>query len=580
MAAFCSAALRVPPGPPLLAMSVDGWPLYLALALVGLAALLAACWHWPILFLHGWPIRLFCRLFYPVRAIGVENVPLKGPALLVCNHVSYLDWVVVLAACPRYVRWVIFASWLRRFGLGHFVRRGRVIAIDAWGGPKSIRGSLTAAAEALAAGDVVGIFAEARFTRTGHLLPFHRGLERILEQYPAPVIPVYLDGLWGSVWSFFGGKLFWKWPRRFRPRALVAFGKPLPPDTPAPVVRQAVQKLGADCSAERARTALPVHRQFVRRAARHPFRPCMYDSTLDMHLSYARTLAAAWGLATLLRPVLGDEPMVGVWLPSSAGGAITNIALALLGKAAVNLNYTAPADAVRSAVRQCGIRHVLTSQRFLDPKPLDLGGSGAELVVLDQYKPRFTLWMRLSRFLAAVLLPGWVLDRWLLGLGGHTTADLATVIFSSGSTGEPKGVMLTHANVAANAASVLDVVEVTARDRLLGILPFFHSFGYTVTLWVPLVAGASLVYHADPRQAKKIGELCRKHRCTIFLATPTFLRFCLRQCDPADFATLRLLICGAEKLPQPLACDFHRKFGVLPLEGYGCTETSPVAATN
>jgi acyl-[acyl-carrier-protein]-phospholipid O-acyltransferase/long-chain-fatty-acid--[acyl-carrier-protein] ligase len=115
---------------------------------------------------------------------------------------------------------------------------------------------------------------------------------------------------------------------------------------------------------------------------------------------------------------------------------------------------------------------------------------------------------------------------------------------------------------------------------VLGVLPFFHSFGYTVTLWAPLQLGSSIFYHPDPRQAKEIGELCRTKKCTIFLTTPTFLRFCMRRCEPADFATLRILMCGAEKLPQALASEFKAKFGVLPLEGYGCTELSPAAAAN
>src|SRR5262249_11591288 len=115
---------------------------------------------------------------------------------------------------------------------------------------------------------------------------------------------------------------------------------------------------------------------------------------------------------------------------------------------------------------------------------------------------------------------------------------------------------------------------------ILGILPLFHSLGYTVTLWVPLQVGASAVYHADPRQSKEVGALCRKFKATIFLTTPTFLRLCLRRFEPGDFASLRILMCGAEKLPQPLALEFKEKFGVLPLEGYGCTELSPAAIVN
>jgi acyl-[acyl-carrier-protein]-phospholipid O-acyltransferase/long-chain-fatty-acid--[acyl-carrier-protein] ligase len=173
-----------------------------------------------------------------------------------------------------------------------------------------------------------------------------------------------------------------------------------------------------------------------------------------------------------------------------------------------------------------------------------------------------------------------VLDRWVLRLGRHGVRDLATVIFSSGSTGEAKGVMLTHGNVAANVASMVEATCLDDEDRALGVLPFFHSFGYAVTLWVPLQVGASAVYHADPRQAKEIGELCRKYRCSIYLSTATFLRFCLKKCEPGDFRSLRILMCGAEKLPRSLAQDFHARFGVLPLEGYGCTELSPAAAAN
>jgi acyl-[acyl-carrier-protein]-phospholipid O-acyltransferase/long-chain-fatty-acid--[acyl-carrier-protein] ligase len=127
---------------------------------------------------------------------------------------------------------------------------------------------------------------------------------------------------------------------------------------------------------------------------------------------------------------------------------------------------------------------------------------------------------------------------------------------------------------------MIQAIDPGPRDRLLGILPFFHSFGYTVTLWVPLQVGASMVFHVDPRQAKEIGELCRRYRCTIFLATPTFLRFCLKRCEPSDFSTLRLIMVGAEKLPQSLAQEFKEKFGVLPMEGYGCTELSPAAIVN
>jgi acyl-[acyl-carrier-protein]-phospholipid O-acyltransferase/long-chain-fatty-acid--[acyl-carrier-protein] ligase len=183
-------------------------------------------------------------------------------------------------------------------------------------------------------------------------------------------------------------------------------------------------------------------------------------------------------------------------------------------------------------------------------------------------------------FAGVLLLPGWVIERLWLRLGRHGLDDLATVIFSSGSTGEPKGVMLSHRNLAANIDSVIAAIDLNKKDSALGSLPFFHSFGYTVTLWGPLQIGASIVYYPDPRQAKEIGEICRTYKCNVIVSTATFLRYYLKRCDPDDFRTVRYLVCGAEKLPPALAEEFRAKFGILPLEGYGCTELSPVVSAN
>jgi acyl-[acyl-carrier-protein]-phospholipid O-acyltransferase/long-chain-fatty-acid--[acyl-carrier-protein] ligase len=302
------------------------------------------------------------------------------------------------------------------------------------------------------------------------------------------------------------------------------------------------------------------------------------SSTKKIHRC-GEVLAGSWILANKLRPLLDDTKMVGVWLPPSPGGVFANIALSILGRIPVNLNYTSSPEGVRSAIKQCGIRHVLTARPFTAKMKLD-PGPGVELIHIEDFRKEVTTLQRLRAFLTVLLLPAFVLDRWVFRLRDHRPRDLATVIFSSGSTGDPKGVMLSHRNLAANVESVIQAIDVGPKDRLLGVLPLFHSFGYTVTIWVPLLVGASVVYFPDPRQAVEIGQLCRTYRCTLFLSTATFLRFCLRRCEPGDFTSLRLLICGAEKLPQSLAQEFHQKFGVMPLEGYGCTELSPVAAAN
>jgi acyl-[acyl-carrier-protein]-phospholipid O-acyltransferase/long-chain-fatty-acid--[acyl-carrier-protein] ligase len=544
-------------------------------------ALVVLFWFRPVLLVRI-PVWILCHTFYRVRVLGRENIPATGPALLVCNHVSYIDWLFLVAAQPRFVHFVIFAGWTKRFGLRHLLRWAGVIPIDKWAGPRAIVQSLRLASDALSRGEVVCIFAEGRFTRTGFLLPFHRGFEQIVKRSPAPVIPVCLEHLWGSIFSYWGKKLIWKWPQELPYPVTVAFGKPMPATADAAEVRLAVQKLSADSALERSGRRRPLHRQFVRLACRHPLRPCFIDPQVQKEgaLSYGKALVgAAWLARRLQKRLDPDRQMVGLWLPPGAPAALANMALAFLGKVSVNLNYTSSAAGVQSAAEQCKLRHVLTSRRFTARMPLT-AGPDVEPLFLEDLLAEVTSGQKLRTYLAVLLLPRFCTERWVLRLGPTRPDDVLTVIFSSGSTGDPKGVMLTHRNIAANAESVIQVIDPRSRDRILGILPLFHSFGYTVTLWVPLQVGASVVYHADPRQSREIGELCRKYRCTIFLATPTFLRMCLRRCEPGDFESLRFLWCGAEKLPPSLAKEFEDKFKVLPMEGYGATELSPAAVVN
>jgi acyl-[acyl-carrier-protein]-phospholipid O-acyltransferase/long-chain-fatty-acid--[acyl-carrier-protein] ligase len=527
-----------------------------------------------------WLAWVAARLVYRVRAIGRANLPDHGPALIVSNHVSYVDWLVIMAASRRPVRFVIASQFLHNPWIGWLLRLAKVIPIERNPGPKSLRQTFKDVDQALTRGGLVCLFPEAYPTRNGTLLPFHRGFEKIVAGRDVPVIPTYLDQLWGSVFSYKGGRLFWKWPKRPRSPVTVSFGPPQPSTVTAAEVRQMIVEMSAGRAKARAETVLPLHRRFVRSAARHPFRSCLIDTTgaQPRMLNRGKVFAGAVCLSRWLKPKLGDVPMVGVWLPQSVGGVLTNLAIAFLHKTAVNLNYTAGGENIRSAARQCGLRHVLTSKRFLQRVPLDLGPD-VEIVPLEDALAGITSAQRVRAFLSAILLPGWFLD-WRLALRNHRPGDLATVIFSSGSTGEPKGVMLTQLNIASNVEAFVDHVDFTHRDRVLGVLPFFHSFGYTVTLWGALTAGATTVYHPDPRAAKEIGELCRTHGCTLMGATATFLRLYLRRCQPEDFKTMRLLVCGAEKLPPALVGEFQEKFGVEPLEGYGCTELSPVVSVN
>jgi acyl-[acyl-carrier-protein]-phospholipid O-acyltransferase/long-chain-fatty-acid--[acyl-carrier-protein] ligase len=550
------------------------------LVLIALLLLVILVGVFRYFFLVRLPLWILTHTIYRLRVHGTENIPATGAALLVANHVSYIDAFLIMASHQRKVRFLVWAPFLSVPGLRVFLRLANVIPIQGTGGPRAIIQALRTASEALASGEVVCIFAEGGITRTGFLLPFQRGFEQIVKRSPVPIIPICTDHVWGSIFSFQGRKFFWKWPQRIPYHVHVNIGPALPPTADAFTVRQAIQRLSAESAVRRSPSRKPVHRQFVRQAVAHPFRSCILDvNAAKPMLTYGETLVGVKILLKRLKPLLGNEAMVGVWLPPGAGAAIANICLACLGKTSVNLNYTSAPNIVQSSIQQCKITKVLTSKLFCHKVPLD-PGPGVELIYLEDFRKGITKTERVLALIGILLVPGFIHEYFLMGLGGHKTDDLCTIIFSSGSTGDPKGVMLTHGNIVSNAESVIQAIDPVPSDRLLGMLPFFHSFGYTVTLWVPLQVGASTVYHANPLQAREIGELCKTNKCTIFLSTPTFLRSYLRRCDADDFKSLRIIVCGAEKMPPTLALEFKQKFGIEPLEGYGCTELSPVASVN
>jgi acyl-[acyl-carrier-protein]-phospholipid O-acyltransferase/long-chain-fatty-acid--[acyl-carrier-protein] ligase len=270
--------------------------------------------------------------------------------------------------------------------------------------------------------------------------------------------------------------------------------------------------------------------------------------------------------------------MIGIVLPATVAGAIVNLAVMMAGKIPVNLNWTASREATESAIRRCRIKTVLTSKVFV--KRAKIGDLPGQVMLEDLARrisggTRFFWWLVCNAVPRAVLVPLIVDRRARRGID-----EVCTVIFSSGSTGEPKGVMLTHANVLSNIFGLADLFRVERADRILGVLPFFHSFGFTTTLCLPFMAGAGVAYHANPLEAKGVAEAARKYRTTVLLATPTFLQLYSRSVSVGDFRTLRHVIVGAERLPHRISEAFRAKFGAEPREGYGCTELSPIVSLN
>jgi acyl-[acyl-carrier-protein]-phospholipid O-acyltransferase / long-chain-fatty-acid--[acyl-carrier-protein] ligase len=513
---------------------------------------------------------------YRLDLQGQENIPPRGGALLTPNHASWVDAVLLIAATDRPIRFLMFKGVYDNPLIKPFAKMLKIIPIASDQGPREMIHSLREASEALRNGEVVCIFPEGEITRIGQMLPFRRGFERIIKGIDAPIIPVNIDGIWGSIFSFSGGHFLWKWPRTIPYPVRITFGKALPPTSTAPEVRQAVQELGVSAFQRRRRYMKPLTRSFVKAARRHSRRFAMADGRTPK-LTFGDSLIKTVFLARRLRPLWRDQKMVGVLLPPSIPGALVNWAALLLGKIPINLNYTSSNESIASCAKQCDLKTVVTSRQFLEKVPVRPPGEQiyAEDLALD---PSFG--EKMAALLAAKLLPVRLLELFLGVSHPPSLDDTATVIFSSGSTGEPKGVVLSHFNLASNVEQLEQVFHLHDGDRILGILPFFHSFGFTGTLCLPPLAGMGVVFHVSPLDAQAIAALVSKYSVTMLLSTPTFLNTYARRITPEAFGSLRIVMAGAEKLPERIAQAFEDHFGIRPLEGYGCTECSPVVAVN
>ena len=518
---------------------------------------------------------------YRIKVLGRDNIPAKGGALFVCNHLSLVDACLLQAAVERPVRFIMLKAMYEKPVIGWWAKTTGAIPISSELRPREMIKSLQAASDALKNGEVVCIFAEGQITRIGQMMPFRRGFERIMKDVDAPIIPVGLDGVWGSIFSFEGHKFLWKMPRRFPYPITINFGKAMLPTATPPEVRQTVQELLAEAWLERKKRMRPLHHSFVVSARRRPRRIAMADATTPA-ITFNGALVRSILLARRLKKVWAGQKMVGLLLPPSVGGALANWAALFCGKVPVNLNYTLSEESLASCAKQCELKTILTSRAFIEKVKLKLPGEVLFLEDVMQISPSFG--EKLTAFFIARCLPvAWV-ERVLnpqSAIGHRQSLDsLATIIFSSGSTGEPKGVMLSHYNVGSNLGQLGQTFAFGGTDKVLGILPFFHSFGFTGTLALPAVLGIGVVYHANPLDAKTIGTLVNDHEITFLLATPTFLQIYMRGCSAEQFGSVRLVAVSAEKLPERLATAFEEQFGIRPFEAYGCTECSPGVTVN
>ena len=315
----------------------------------------------------------------------------------------------------------------------------------------------------------------------------------------------------------------------------------------------------------------------VKGLKKHGSKHQILDGSDDSELSFGKVLAAAIVLSKFIKAET-DKPRVAIVLPPGKAGLIANLAVLFAGKTPVNLNFTAGHEAIKSCIHQADVDRFITADPFVRKVSSFPWPPNRELIfierVLPTLKKKIIQWAILSKILPASLII------FLLGLNKRCGDQEATLLFTSGSSGEPKGVVLSHRNVLANICQFGSRLDLPNGSSILGCLPLFHSFGCTVTLWFPVIEGIDLVTYPSPLETKRLAELIALHQVNIFLSTTTFLRGYMKRIDPGQFASLKLVVTGAEKLPQSLANAFEEKFGIRPQEGYGLTETSPATNVN
>ena len=524
-------------------------------------------------FLVRFILWLFTHTLYRIRIVGAENIPTDGSALLVSNHVSFVDGLLIGACIQRFVRFMIHRDYYDMKMLNWFFRLMKAIPVSNRT-RRDIVESINRAREELLQGHLVCIFPEGAITRTGNLLPFKKGAERIVKGMDIPIIPVHLDRVWGSIFSFKGGRFFFKMPERIPYPVTVSFGSPMPSTSTVAELRHAVMGLASDAFRYRRGKGDLLHLRFIKTARRRWGSKVLVDST-GKELTYGRLLVGSMLLSRLIKRGHRDEDMVAILLPTSVGGAIANIAVSMAGKVAVNLNFTAGREAMEHAIRECGIETVISSRQFLKKAGIEeMDG----MVYIEDMMKEIGFMERVLTAIKARLMPYNLLK--MLFKGHGDPYGLATIIFTSGSTGKPKGVMLSHHNIISNIEGFSQILKINRDDRLMSVLPLFHSFGFTAGLWFPIVAGFSAVYHPNPLDARKVCEMISRYRATIMIGTPTFYNAYLRRASDGELSSIRLAIAGAEKLHETTIKAYREKQGVEMFEGYGCTETGPVVSVN
>ena len=524
-------------------------------------------------------IWLATNTIYRIRTIGDENIPTEG-ALLVANHVSWVDALLIAASMGRMVRFLMYRPYYEWRGLNWFFRLMHVIPVAANDPADKIADSLEHARHEIRHGHIVCIFAEGSISRTGNLLKFKRGLERIAAHADCPIIPVYLDGVWGSIFSFERGRFLFKLPKRLLEPVTVYIGRAMRSSTSAAEVRQAIQQLSVQAFELHKRSQRPIDVAFIRRAKRR-WRGTLAVNADGSRVSFVTALARSIALSrSLIGAAPGAGEHLGIMMPPGIEALLAHFAVWFAGRVPVDIDTSDPPATVGSIVASSNLRYVITTSAAVDSRNQDL--APANPLRFDDLCARIGSMRVQILKVCCCIVPARLLARIFVHHDIRDVDRIATILYSypEEPSQAPRGAMLTHHNLLSNLESLRQVFHVTRRDCILGTATFANSMSFSSTLLLPALTGARVAYVADLFATDRLGCFCRKNDVTLIPASPDLLDHLVDEVNTDDLASLRYVAVGGAPVGEKLRERFAAKFGIEPLDGYGCPECAPIISLN
>jgi acyl-[acyl-carrier-protein]-phospholipid O-acyltransferase/long-chain-fatty-acid--[acyl-carrier-protein] ligase len=543
------------------------------LGVLNLVAAVAALKLLPINVFRDF-LSIIFRAVYRMEIKGLENIEKAGKnPIIALNHVSFLDGGLALSLTDRDPVFAIDHGIAQRWWVKPFMKITRAMPLD----PTKPMATRTLI-HAVQAGDPLVIFPEGRITVTGSLMKVYDGAGLIADKTDAFVVPVRIDGLEATPFSRLSAKQV---RRRWFPKVRVTVLEPVKlsvdPELKGRARRHAagaaLYGIMSDLVFRTTSTDRTVIQAVIEAAEVHGPGRVAVDDPVGGPLSYRRMLAGARVIGRRLEPLAFEGEAVGVLLPTSGGAAVTLLGLLSSGRVPAMLNFTAGASNVLAACRAAQVKTVVSSRAFVEKGRLEALvealSADVQFVWLEDVRAKVGFAERLGGLLA-----------WRRPLSKRKADDRAVVLFTSGSEGAPKGVVLSNRNILANAAQAAARIDFGRTDTVFNVLPVFHSFGLTVGLILPLVSGVRVYLYPSPLHYRIVPELVYGTNATILFGTDTFLAGYARSAHPYDFRSLRYVLAGAEPVKEATRRTWMEKFGLRILEGYGITETAPALALN